>query len=99
MMGVLVDRSKEPLERRLAAEGAALAVQVGMELVAELVDVAGDRHRRRISERAQALAGDPVADVEEQVELGLLRAPVLDLVQQLNHPARPLAARRALAAR
>ncbi len=69
------------------------------ELVAEAVDVARDRHRGGVAERAQALAEDAVADVEQQLEVGLRRVPVLDPVQKLHHPARPLAARRALPAR
>src|SRR5262245_30563217 len=99
MMRVLVDRCEDALERGLAAERAAAVVDVRLELVAELVDVARDRHRGRVAERAEALAEDAVADVEQQVELGLLRVAVLDLVQELHHPARPLAARRALPAR
>ena len=74
LVGVLVDRREDALERRLAAERAAALVDVRLELVAELVDVARDRHRGRVAERAEALAEDPVADVEQQVELGLLRA-------------------------
>src|SRR5438067_9744326 len=96
---VLLDRREQAVERRLAAERAPGGVDMRLELVAELVDVAGDRHRGRVAERAEALAEDAVADVEQQVELALLCAPVLDLVQELHHPARPLAARRALAAR
>ena len=75
------------------------AVDVRLELVAELVGVRGDRHRRRVAERAQALADDPVADGEEQVELALRRVAGLELAQDRGHPACPLAARRALAAR
>src|SRR5829696_5021756 len=96
---VLVDRGEQALERRGAAERAAAIVDVRLELAAELVDIACDRHRRRVAERAQALAEDAVADVEQEIELALRCAAVLDLAQDLDHPARPLAARRALAAR
>ena len=44
-----------------------------------LVDVAHDRHRVGVAERAEALAVDPLADVEQQVEVGLRRRAVLDL--------------------
>src|SRR5919109_854253 len=83
---MLVDGREEALERRLAAEGAAAAVDVRLVLVAELVDVARDRHRGRVAERAEALAEDPVADREQEVELALLGASVLDLAQELDHP-------------
>ena len=54
-----------------SAERAAAAVEVRDELVPELVDVARDRHRGGVAERAEALAVDPVADGEQQVELVL----------------------------
>ena len=95
---MLVDRCKEVIERRLAAEGALAGVEVLLELVAELVHVTRDRHRGRIAERAEALAEDAVAHVEQEVELVLVGAAVVDLPQDLHHPARTLAARRALPA-
>src|SRR5205823_13029668 len=85
--------------RRVAAERAAALVDVRLELVAELGDVARDDHRVRVAERAEALAVDAVADVEQQVELALRRAAVLELAQDRRQPARALAARRALPAR
>src|SRR5437899_10901245 len=98
-MAVLVARREQALEGRLPGQRAAAAVDVGLELVAELADDARHRHRRRIAQRAEALAEHAVADREEQLELGLLGLARLDLLQELHHPARPLAARRALAAR
>src|SRR5687768_3325117 len=92
LMGVLVDRGQDAFERGLAAERAAALVDVRPELVAELRDVAGDGHGRRVAERAEALAQDPVAHREQQVELIVLGAPILDLVEELNHPARALTA-------
>src|SRR3954452_14115600 len=92
---VLVDRREDPLERRLAAKGAAGLVDVRLELGTELVDVARHRHRGGVSERAEALAEDPVADVEEEIQLPLRRLARLERAQDLHHPARPLAARRA----
>ena len=93
------DGSEHVVQRRRIAERTAASVDVRHELGAELVDVARDRDRRRLAERAQALAVDPVAHVQQQVELGLLRLAGLEPAQDLRHPARPFAARRALAAR
>src|SRR5438046_10692552 len=93
------DGSKYVLHRRRVAEGAAALVDVGLELVPELVHVARHCDRGRLSQRAQALAVDPVADAQEQVELGLLRLPGLEVPQDLRHPACALTAGRALAAR
>src|SRR5437870_8353481 len=64
------------------AVGAAALVDVALELLAEPVHVARDRHRGRVAERAEALAEDPVADVEQQVELVLRRLAVLDRAQR-----------------
>ena len=84
----IVDRREDALERRVAGERAAACVDVRLELVAELVDVARDGDRVGVAERAEALADDAVADVEQQVEVGLRRAAVLDLLEDLRHPAR-----------
>src|ERR687885_422359 len=46
------------------------------------------------AERAEALAEDPVADVEQQVELLVRGTALLDRLEELHHPPRPLAARR-----
>src|SRR5438034_4148816 len=98
-MAMLVDRREDALERRLAAVRAPAGADVLAELVAELVDVARDRHRGRVAERAETVAEDPVAHVEQEVELVLLGVAVLDSVQELHHPTGALAARRALPAR
>src|SRR3954454_8354080 len=98
-MRVHRDRRDHAVEGRGAAEGAAAAVDVRLELVPELRDVARDDDRVGVAERAEALAVDPVAHVEQQVELALARGAVLELAQDRRQPARPLAARRALAAR
>src|SRR5262245_17591635 len=82
--GVLLRRREDALERRLAVERAASEVDVRLVLVAELVDVAQDGDRVGVAERAQALAHDPVADGEEQVEVGLGRSTVLDLLEDLR---------------
>ena len=62
---VLVDRGEDVVEGRLAAERAAALVDVLPELLAELRHVARDRHRGGVAERAEAVAEDPVADVEQ----------------------------------
>src|SRR5579862_4281458 len=96
---MLVDRHEEVVERRVGAERAAALVEVAAELVAELRDAARDGHRGRVAEHAEALADDPVADVEQELEVALARGAALDGPQQLHEPARADAARRALAAR
>src|SRR6187401_1432191 len=98
---LLVDRGgrEDALDRRVAVERAAPEVDVRLVLVAELVDVAEHGDGVGITERAQALAHDPVADGEKQVEVGLGRATVLDLLEDLGHPLRPDSAGRALPAR
>src|SRR5438477_152609 len=73
--------------------------KVLVELVAVLRHAARHRHRSRVAEHAEALADDPVADVEQELEVVLARAAVLDGAQELYEPARADAARRALAAR
>src|SRR5207302_3831235 len=80
---VLVDGSEDVVERRLAPERAAALVDVCLELGAEAVDIARDRHRGRVAERAEAFAEDAVADVEQEVEVTLCRFAVLDLVEEL----------------
>jgi hypothetical protein len=52
-------------------ERAAALVDVPLVLVPEFRDVAGHGHRGRVAERTQAVAEDPVADVEQEVELSL----------------------------
>src|SRR4029079_16631471 len=87
---MLIHRREQTLERRLTAERAAALVDVGPELVAELDHVRGDGQRTGITQRAETLAQDPVADVEQEVELRVRCLAGLDRLEQLNHPARPL---------
>src|SRR5262245_31584356 len=98
-MRVLVDRGDDAFDRGLAAVRAAALVDVRLELVPVLVDVAPDRPDREVAERAERPALDAVADPAQEVEIGMLRLAGLDLLEQADHPASPLAARRALAAR
>src|SRR5262245_62395608 len=99
LVRVLLRRREDALERGLPVERAAAEVDVGLVLVPELVDVAQDRDRVRVAERAQALAHDPVAHGEKEVEVGLRRTAVLDLLEDLRDPLRADAAGRALPAR
>src|SRR5258708_19271940 len=98
-MPVLVDGREEVIEGRVAAERTAAVLEVLPELVAELRHAARDRHRGRVAEHAQTLADDPVADVEQELQVVLARRARLDRVQQLHEPARADTPRRALAAR
>src|SRR5581483_6446917 len=98
-MRVHLGRREDPLERRVAAEGAAALLDVRDELAAPLGDVARHRIDRELPERAEHLAEDPAVDRLEQLEVARLPAPALDLLEDLDHPASPLAARRALPAR
>src|SRR5260221_5458078 len=98
-MTVHRDRRQDVVERRGATERAAALLDVRDELVAELRDVRRDDDRVGVAERAEALAVDPVAHVEEEVEVALRRPAVFELAEDRGEPARSLAARRALAAR
>src|SRR5689334_4078861 len=99
MVAVRVEWRDDPLERRLAAVRAAALLDVGDELAPPLLQVARDRVYGEVAERAERAAEDARADVVEQVEIGELRLARLDLLEQLHHPTRAFAARRALAAR
>src|SRR6266581_4203389 len=99
MKRMLVDRRQDPLDRRLAAERTAAVVDVRLELAAELPHVARHRVHGEVAERAKRLAEHAVADAGQQIEIRALGSSVLELGQELHYPARPFAARRALAAR
>src|SRR5260221_4148921 len=89
-------RVVEGRDRAVLGERAAALVDVALELVAEAGHVAGHRHRHRVPERAQALAEDAVAHVQEQVELALAGLAHLDPADDVDAPAGALAAGRAL---
>ena len=65
---------------------------------AEMADEALDRPGRRVAERADRVALDLLGDFQQHVDLALLRAALGHARQHAPHPARALAARRALAA-
>src|SRR5260370_30195238 len=93
------DRGEHVVERRRIAERTPALLDVRDELGAELLDVARDRDRRGLAERAEALAVDAIAHVQQKVELRLQGLARLQPAQDLRHPARSFTARRALAAR
>src|SRR3954463_9744597 len=92
----------ERLGRRLLARQRIVAgarlLDVGLELVAELLDHRADRHRHRVAQDAQAVADDLLLDRGHDVEVHRGRLARLDALEHLVRPVRPLAARRALAA-
>src|SRR3954451_10089055 len=96
---VLVGRREDALDRGLAGEGAAALVDVRLELAAELAQIALHRIDGEVAERAQRPSEHARADALDQVEIRVLAAAVLDLLEELDEPARSLAARRALPAR
>src|SRR5258708_20915565 len=96
---MLVGGREQVREARVLAERAPAVLEVRAELVAELRHAARDWHRCRVAEDAEALADDPVADVEQQIEVVLRRAALLERADELHEPAGPDAARRALAPR
>ena len=77
---------------------AGLVLDVVHELVAEVLDHAAHRHRRRVAQRADRAALDVVGHRVEQVEVFRAALAVLDAVDHAPQPAGAFAARRALAA-
>src|SRR5579863_4389538 len=85
--------------RELRAGLLALAPDVGLELLAELLQEGQGWHGRAFAERADGVAHDAVGDVVQLVEL-LERRPALEqLGGDQVQPGAALAARRALTAR
>src|SRR5262245_59900920 len=70
-----------------------------LELVAEVAQEALHGPGGSIAERADRVPFDPVGDVDQHVELLLAALTALDAADHAMHPARPLTAGRALAAR
>src|SRR6195952_459255 len=89
----LEDRGGRPVE------GTATVLEVGEVLLAEVLDRRGDRADRAVGQRAEGAAEDVVADVVEQVQVGLGAATLLEVGQGLCEPPGALTAGRALAAR
>src|SRR5512135_315230 len=78
---------------------AALVVDVVLELVAEVLDEALHRQRRRVAERAYRAAGDVVGGRDEHLEILASSLAVLDAVDHAPQPAGAFPAGRALTAR
>src|SRR5450759_4955693 len=74
------------------AHHAALVVDVILEFVAEMVDEAFHRQRRRIPQSADGAPGDVVGHVGEQVQVFLPTLAVFYAVDHAVHPAGALAA-------
>src|SRR5437899_11471581 len=93
-VGMAARRLRDGPERAPAEDG------VLLELGAELGDERARRHGRGVGQRADGGAHHVARDVEEQVDVGGRRGPLalLEAAEHLLEPARPLAARRALAA-
>src|SRR5207244_10640139 len=83
---VLVDRRDHALERGLPAVRAAALLDVRLELLAVLVDVTPHRPDGEVAERAQRPALDAAADAAEEIEVRVLGAARLDLLEQRDHP-------------
>ena len=64
-----LDDGREHVVKGRVGKWAASLVDVRLELVAEAVEAAGDDERVGVAERAEALAVDAVADVEQEVEV------------------------------
>src|SRR6266446_969427 len=94
-----IARRDDAFERRLAVVGTATLLDMRDELVAPLLDVARDWIDGEVAERAQRLPEDARADRLQQLDVSQLAVAALELLEQLHHPARALAARRAFPAR
>src|SRR5436309_698662 len=86
-------------ERGLAVEGAAAFLDVRDELLAPVLEVARDRIDGEVAQRTERAPENLAANRLEQLDVALLPMTVFDPLQDLHHPARALATRRALAAR
>src|SRR2546423_8418182 len=82
----------------LSAEGTGLLLDVSLELVLELREVALGGPREGLGEDADRLARRVLRDHLDRLEVLGAAAAVLDPAEELLHPPRPLAARSALAA-
>src|SRR5574341_22748 len=78
---------------------ASLLGDMRFELVAVFSDKRCRRHRRGVAERADRVAHDVGADVEDQIQIASLPFAILDAVKNLFHPVTSFAARAALSAR
>src|SRR5215469_2085478 len=87
-----------PRSKLFLDDAAAAVIDHVLELVPEMLEEALHRPGRRIAERTDGVALDAVGDIDEERELLAPRLAREHALQQSIHPARSLAARRALAA-
>src|SRR5512140_34944 len=80
------------------AHQAALVIDVILEFVAEMLDEAFHRQRRRVAQGADGAPGDVVGHVGEHIQVFLPPLAVLYAVHHAVHPAGAFAAGRALPA-
>src|SRR5262245_22179593 len=85
--------------RRLGAQRTAAERGVLLELGAELGGEGAGGHGGSVGERADGVALDVVGDVQQQVDVGRCRAPILQAPEDAVEPAGSLPARRTLPAR
>src|SRR6185437_5234961 len=83
---------------RLAVRIGRILVDAALDLGPEMRDQPLDRPGRRVAERADRMALDQLGDVEQHVDLALLRPALRHAGHHPPHPASALAARRTLAA-
>ena len=91
-------RPTPPPRARLAVRIGRILVDAPLDLGAEMGDEALDRPGRGVAERADRVALDLLGDVEQHVDLALLRAALGHARHHPPHPAGAFAAGRALAA-
>src|SRR2546425_1713994 len=83
--------------RWLRSERAALLADVRLVLTSEMLERAGDRSDLCVAEGAHRAACDVAAQAEQEVQILLPAAAVLDASQDLQEPETPFSARCALA--
>src|SRR6187397_3130011 len=76
----------------------ARALNVGLELVTELLNSAHDRGGAGVAQHADGFASHVVGEIEQQLEVFLLPLPRQDSLQDPHRPGRTLAALSALGA-
>src|SRR5437868_10812617 len=75
-----------------------IGVYPSLDLRTEMIDQALDRPGRRVPECTDGVALDLRRDLQQQINLTLVRAALGHASEHTPHPSRALAARRALAA-
>src|SRR5881396_2368686 len=88
----------DQIGRWLRSERTALLADMRLVLVPEMLERAGDRSDLCVAEGAHRAARDVAAQAEQEVQILLPAAAVLNASQDLQEPETPFAARGALAA-